>query len=71
MGPSGYLSSGRTFTLLYQSNRIPGTATSFTWDGSGVASPLSSTNRYFWGLAWDAGPVGEGGNLYQAIYFNP
>ena len=62
---------GRTFTLVHQSNRIPGTETTFTWDGSGVAEPLSSTNRYFWGLFWDAGPVGEGGNLYQAIYFNP
>lgn len=63
--------SGRTYTLIHQSDRIPGTATTFTWDGSGVASPLSATNRYFWGMAWDAGPVGEGGNLFQAIYFNP
>ncbi len=63
--------SGRTYTLIHQSARIPGTATTFTWDGSGAATALSPTNRYFWGLFWDAGPVGEGGNLYQAIYFNP
>jgi hypothetical protein len=62
---------GRSFTLVHQSSRIPGTATSFTWNGSGATEPISSTNRYFWGLYWDAGVVGEGGNLYQAIYFNP
>ena len=62
---------GRTFTLIHQSNRIPGTATSFTWDGTGTTTALSSTNRYFWGVFWDAGAVGEGGDLYQAIYFNP
>lgn len=60
---------GRTFTLLHQSDRIPGDAKRFTWDGAGLT--LSPTNRYFWGLSWDAGPVGEGGNLYQPIYFNP
>jgi hypothetical protein len=61
--------SGRTFTLIYQTpNRLPGDATSYTWDGAGTT--LSSTNRYFWGLSWDAGPIGQGGNLYQAIYFN-
>jgi hypothetical protein len=58
---------GRTFTLVYQSNRITGDP--FTWDGAGLT--LSSTNRYFWGVFWDAGETGEGGNLYQAIYFNP
>jgi hypothetical protein len=62
---------GRTFTLIYQSNKIPGTANTFTWDGSGATQPLSSTNRYFWGVFWDAGAAGEGGDLYQSIYFNP
>jgi hypothetical protein len=61
--------SGRTFTLIYQSpSRLPGDATSFTWDGAGKT--LDPINRYFWGLSWDAGPIGQGGNLYQAIYFN-
>jgi len=32
--------------------------------------PLSKTNRYFWGFQWDAGPIGMGGNLYQAVYFD-
>lgn len=59
--------SGRTFTLIYQSQRIDGSAASFTWDGAGTT--LSPTNRYFWGYAWDAGAAGTGGNLYQAIYF--
>lgn len=58
---------GRTFTLIYQSDKIDGSANSFTWDGAGTT--LDPTNRYFWGVYWDAGPAGEGGNLYQAVYF--
>lgn len=61
---------GRTFRLIHQSGSFPGDSTEYTWDGSGVSEPLNSTNRYFWGLVWDAGAVGEGGNLYQSVYFN-
>lgn len=60
---------GRTFTLIHQSDRIPGDTNRYTWNGAGTS--LSSSNRYFWGVFWDAGAAGEGGNLYQAIYFNP
>lgn len=61
---------GRTFRLIYQSPSQPGNTTTFTWNGAGATEALSSTNRYFWGLVWDAGPLGEVGNLYQAVYFN-
>jgi hypothetical protein len=61
---------GRTFRLIYQSGSLPGDSTAFTWNGAGATEPLSTTNRYFWGLVWDAGAVGEVGNLYQAVYFN-
>ena len=52
----------------YQSPTLPGSSNSFTWDGAGVT--LDPHNRYFWGVTWDAGPVGTGGNLFQAIYFD-
>jgi hypothetical protein len=60
--------SGRTFTLIYQSDKLDGSLSSFSWNGAGVT--LDPTNRYFWGVSWDAGAAGEGGNLYQAVYFN-
>lgn len=59
-----------SYQLFYQSPTLPGTSTSYTWDGSGMLLPLDTGNRYFWGIKWDAGPVGVGGNLYQAVYFN-
>ncbi|HEY9723760.1 MAG TPA: hypothetical protein V6D47_17235 [Oscillatoriaceae cyanobacterium] len=62
---------GKSFTNTYMSARLPGDATSFTWDGSGANGALDPNNRYFWGVYWNAGPAGEGGNLYQAVYFNP
>ncbi len=60
---------GRSFTLTYRSPALPGDATTYGWDGAGVV--LDPANRYFWGFQWDAGLAGMGGNLYQAIYFNP
>jgi hypothetical protein len=54
------------FTLVYQSAKLPGTATSFTFSGAGVT--LDPAHRYFWGVQWDWGPLGQGGNLYQAAY---
>ena len=62
---------GRSFTLIYQSDRIPAGVNAFTWNGTGASQALSSSNRYFWGIYWDAGEVGQGGNLYQAVYFSP
>ncbi|MDB5101842.1 MAG: hypothetical protein JWM80_6263 [Cyanobacteria bacterium RYN_339] len=56
-----------TFNLTYKSAKLPGDTTSFNFTGG---MPLSKTNRYFWGFQWDAGPVGMGGNLYQAVYFD-
>jgi hypothetical protein len=63
---------GTSFNKIYESGDIPGNATSFTWDGSGLPPgvTLDPNHRYFWGLFWDAGPLGQGGNLYQPVYFN-
>jgi hypothetical protein len=57
-----------SFTLVYRSGALAGDASAFTFTGAGLK--LSPTNRYFWGYQWDAGAVGMGGNLYQAVYFN-
>ena len=41
----------------------------FTYDGSinqkGMGEGKLSPGRYLWGVYWDAGQAGEGGNLYQ------
>ncbi|HEY9720577.1 MAG TPA: discoidin domain-containing protein [Oscillatoriaceae cyanobacterium] len=58
------------YKLFYMSAELPGNATSYTWNGDGMLLPLDTGNRYFWGVKWDAGPVGVGGNLYQAVYFH-
>ena len=62
---------GKSFTLEYQSPNLPGATSSYTWDGSGLkAGPLDPSHRYYWGVQWRWGALGEGGNLYQAVYFN-
>lgn len=59
---------------VFISNQLPADSTSYTWSGEinqpGITG-LSATNRYFWGVYWSAGELGEGGNLYQAVYLNP
>lgn len=61
---------GTSFKLVYQSNKFPGDQTTFTWDGTGAYEPLDTTAHYFWGVSWDWGPLGAGGNLYQKIRFS-
>lgn len=56
------------FVLVYQSAKLPGSATSYTFSGAGVN--LDPTHRYFWGVQWDWGELGMGGNLYQAAYMS-
>lgn len=57
-----------SFKLVYQSAKLPGTATTYTFSGSGVY--LDPNHRYFWGVQWDWGELGMGGNLYQAAYMS-
>ncbi len=57
-----------SFVLVYQSAKLPGSATSFYFTGAGVN--LDPTHRYFWGVQWDWGELGFGGNLYQAAYMS-
>lgn len=55
-----------SFQLVYQSPRLEGTVRSYTWNGGTTA--LDPSHRYFWGVKWDWGDLGEGGNLYQPVY---
>ena len=58
-----------SFVLVYQSPKLAGSATSYTWNGSGPAY-LDPSHRYFWGVQWDWGELGMGGNLYQPVYLS-
>ncbi|MNK65097.1 hypothetical protein D3C87_843830 [compost metagenome] len=60
-GPSG--------KPYYVSNWLGPTVNGFTYDGGinqkGMGEGKLSPGRYLWGVYWDAGQAGEGGNLYQ------
>jgi hypothetical protein len=59
-----------SFQLVYQSAKLPPTADTYVWGGTGllVGTRLDPAHRYFWGVKWDWDQLGEGGNLYQPIY---
>lgn len=60
------------FQLVFQSAKLTGDTGSYSFDGQHtLTGPLDPNHRYFWGVKWDWGPMGEGGNLYQAIYMKP
>lgn len=55
---------------LYISERLPADTLTFSYDGtinqSGWnAEKLESGRRFLWGIYYDGGDAGEGGNLYQ------
>jgi hypothetical protein len=55
----------------YVSAWLPPEANTFTYDGSinqkGMGAGKLPPGRYLWGVYWDAGQGGEGGNLYQDV----
>jgi hypothetical protein len=53
--------------VLFMSQGLPGTATSFAWNGQGFKTAIAPNISYFWGFTWDAGVYGEGGALFQPI----
>jgi hypothetical protein len=60
-GPSG--------KPYYVSNWLSPDVSAFAYDGTinqkGMGEGRLGAGRYLWGVYWDAGQAGEGGNLYQ------
>lgn len=57
------------------SNWLTPDVNAFTYDGTinqkGMGEGRLAPGRYLWGVYWDAGQAGEGGNLYQDFVVTP
>lgn len=52
---------------LFVSSALPGSQTTYSYDGHALEGGNLKPGHYLWGVWWDAGDAGEGGNLYQEI----